>query len=90
MEPRCPQPENPKARLERERAAVERLARSDDARRLRALLQEESAQVNQAAQAAAQGSPEERMAIVDRLARSEEVANLLRRIEEQEKQAGLD
>lgn len=71
-------------------ARLDRLARSGDARRLRELLQAESAQVEQAAQEAARGDPKQLMAIVGRLAHSQEGAELLRRIQRQAEQAGLD
>ena len=71
-------------------ARLDRLAQSGDARRLRELLQAESAQVEQAAQEAARGDPKQLMAIVGRLAHSQEGAELLRRIQRQAEQAGLD
>ena len=89
MEQRRP-PEGLETTLEQSRAAAMKLARSGDARRLRELLQAESAQVEQAAQEAARGDPKQLMAIVGRLAHSQEGAELLRRIQRQAEQAGLD
>lgn len=71
-------------------ARLEQLARSGDARRLREMLREESAQVDQAAREAARGDPKQLMDIVGRLAHSQEGAELLRRIRQQVEQAGLD
>ena len=71
-------------------ARLEKLARSGDAQRLRELLREESAQVDQAAREAARGDPGQLMAIVDRLTHSQEGAELLRRIQRQAEQVGLD
>lgn len=71
------------------REAIAQLAKSGDAQKLMELLQQQSGQVKQAAQAAAAGDPGQLMAIMDQLMRSKEGAELVNRIESQAKQAGL-
>ena len=53
------------------------------------LLQRQGGQVRQAAQAAAQGSPQQLMEMMDRLMNSKEGADLVERIGAQAKKAGL-
>ena len=71
------------------REAIARLARSSDAQKLRELLQRQSGQVKQAAQAAAAGDPAQLMAMMDQLMHSKEGAELVDRINSQARQAGL-
>lgn len=71
------------------REAIAQLAKSGDAQKLMELLQQQSGQVKQAAQAAAAGDPGQLMAMMDQLMRSKEGAELVNRIESQAKQAGL-
>ena len=73
---------------EKNRDAITRLARSSDAQKLMELLQKQSGQVKQAAQAAA-GDPEQLMAMMDQLMHSKEGAELVDRINSQARQAGL-
>ena len=75
--------------LMKNREAFAQLAQSSDAQKLRELLQQQSGQVKQAAQAAAAGDPAQLMAIMDQLMRSKEGAELVDRIGAQAKQAGL-
>ena len=75
---------------EKNRDAIAQLAKSSDAQKLRELLQQQSGQVKQAAQAAAAGDPAQLMAIMDQLMRSKEGAELVDRIDSQAKQAGLN
>ena len=74
---------------EKNRKAITQLAQSGDAQRLMELLQRQSGQVKQAAQAAAAGDPAQLMAMMDQLMRSKEGAELVDRIDSQAKQAGL-
>ena len=69
--------------------AVEQLAQSDDAQKLRELLQQQSGGVRQAAKAAAEGDPSQLMAMMDQLMHSKEGAELVDRINSQARQAGL-
>lgn len=69
--------------------AIASLAGTEDARRLMELLQSQGGQVRQAAQAAAQGSPQQLMEMMERLMNSKEGADLVERIGEQAKKAGL-
>lgn len=69
--------------------AIASLAGTEDAKRLMELLQRQGGQVRQAAQAAAQGSPQQLMEMMDRLMNSKEGADLVERIGEQAKKAGL-
>ena len=78
------------AELAKHREAVTRLAQSDDAKKLRELLQQQSGGVRQAAQQAAAGDPSALMAIMDQLIHSKEGAELVDRIGAQAKQAGLE
>ena len=71
------------------REAIAQLAKSGDAQKPMELLQQQSGQVKQAAQAAAAGDPGQLMAMMDQLMRSKEGAELVNRIESQAKQAGL-
>ena len=75
---------------EKNRKTVERLAQSSDAQRLMALLNQQSGQVRQAAQAAAAGDPSQLMAMMNQLMHSKEGAELVDRIGSQAKQAGLE
>lgn len=75
--------------LEKNREAVSRLAQSDDAKKLRELLQRQSGGVQQAARQAAEGDPSALMAIMDQLMHSKEGAELVDRIGTQARQAGL-
>ncbi len=70
--------------------AVEQLAQSDDAQKLRELLQRQGGGVQQAAQAAAAGDPSQLMAIMGQLMHSKEGAELVDRIGAQARQAGLE
>ncbi|MCI9156951.1 MAG: hypothetical protein HFF44_08455 [Lawsonibacter sp.] len=72
------------------REAIARLARSSDAQKLRELLQRQSGQVKQAAQAAAAGDPAQLTAMMNQLMHSKEGAELMKRIGSQAKQAGLE
>jgi len=74
---------------EKNRKAVERLARSSDAQQLMELLKRQGGGVQQAAQAAAAGDPSQLMSIMDQLMHSKEGAELVDRIGAQAKQAGL-
>lgn len=74
---------------EKNRDAISRLAKSSDAQKLMELLQRQSGQVKQAAQAAAAGEPAQLMAMMDQLMHSKEGAELVNRIDSQAKQAGL-
>jgi len=74
---------------EKDRKAVEQLAKSSDAQQLMELLKKQSGGVQQAAQAAAAGDPSQLMTIMDRLMHSKEGAELVDRIGAQAKQAGL-
>lgn len=73
----------------KDRDAIAQLAQSSDARKLRELLQQQSGEVRQAAQAAAAGDPSQLMAMMDQLMHSKEGAALVDRIGTQAKQAGL-
>lgn len=75
--------------LLKNRQAIASLAGTEDAKRLMELLQRQGGQVRQAAQAAAQGSPQQLMEMMDRLMNSKEGADLVERIGEQAKKAGL-
>lgn len=75
--------------LGKNQEAIARLAQSDDAQKLRALLNRQSGGVQQAAKAAASGDPSQLMAIMDQLMHSKEGAELVDRIGAQAKQAGL-
>lgn len=74
---------------EKNRDAITRLAKSSDAQKLMELLQKQSGQVKQAAQAAAAGDPAQLMAMMDQLMHSREGAELVDRIDSQARQAGL-
>lgn len=74
---------------EKNRDAIARLAKSDDAQKLMELLQRQSGQVKQAAQQAAAGDPAQLMTMMDQLMHSKEGAELVNRIDSQAKQAGL-
>ena len=74
---------------EKNRDAIAHLAQSSDAKKLMELLQKQSGQVKEAAQAAAGGDPSQLMAIMDQLMHSKEGAELVNRIDSQAKQAGL-
>lgn len=71
------------------RDAIARLAKSSDAQKLMELLQRQSGQVKQAAQAAAAGDPAQLMSMMDQLMHSKEGAELVDRIDSQARQAGL-
>lgn len=73
----------------KDREAISRLAQSSDAQKLRALLDQQSGRVQEAAKAAAGGDPAQLMAIMDQLMHSKEGAELVDRIGSQAKQAGL-
>ena len=73
----------------KDRDAIAQLAQSSDAQKLRELLQQQSGEVRQAAQAAAAGDPSQLMAMMDQLMHSKEGAALVDRIGAQAKQAGL-
>lgn len=75
---------------EKNRKTVERLAQSSDAQRLMALLNQQSGQVRQAAQAAAAGDPSQLMTIMNQLMHSKEGAELVDRIGAQAKKEGLN
>ena len=79
----------PPEELMKNRQAIASLAGTEDAKRLMELLQRQGGQVRQAAQAAAQGSPQQLMEMMDRLMNSKEGADLVERIGEQAKKAGL-
>ena len=74
---------------EKNREVISRLAKSSDAQKLMELLQRQSGQVKQAAQAAAAGDPAHLMSMMDQLMHSKEGAELVNRIDSQAKQAGL-
>ena len=74
---------------EKNRDAITRLAKSSDAQKLMELLQKQSGEVKQAAQAAAAGDPARLMSMMDQLMRSKEGAELVDRIDSQARQAGL-
>lgn len=74
---------------EKNREVISRLAKSSDAQKLMELLQRQSGQVKQAAQAAAAGDPAQLMSMMDQLMHSKEGAELVNRIDSQAKQAGL-
>lgn len=75
--------------LMKNRQVIASLAGTEDAKRLMELLQRQGGQVRQAAQAAAQGSPQQLMEMMDRLMNSKEGADLVERIGAQAKKAGL-
>lgn len=75
--------------LLKNRDAIDRLAQSNDARKLMELLKQQGGGVQQAAQAAAAGDPSQLMAIMNQLMNSKEGAELVDRIGAQAKQAGL-
>lgn len=75
--------------LMKHRAAISKLAASEDARELMRLLGREGG-VKQAAQAAAGGDAAGLVAMVEELMRTEEGARLTQRISQQAKQAGLE
>lgn len=75
--------------LGKNQEAITRLAQSDDAQKLMALLNRQSSGVQQAAKAAASGDPSQLMAIMNQLMHSKEGAELVDRIGAQAKQAGL-
>ena len=75
---------------EKKRGAIAQLAKSDDAKKLMELLQRQSGEVKQAAQAAAAGDPAQLVAMMDQLMHSKEGAELVNRIGSQAKKAGLD
>ena len=70
------------------RQAITQLAQSGDAKKLASLLKQ-SGGVQQAAQAAAQGSPEQLMQLVNQLTSTQEGAELMDRLRRQAEQAGL-
>ena len=74
---------------EKNREVISRLAKSSDAQKLMELLQRQSGQVKQAAQAAAAGDPAQLMSMMDQLMHSKEGAELVDRIGSQARQAGL-
>ena len=74
---------------EKKRSAIAQLAKSDDAKKLMELLQQQSGEVKQAAQAAAAGDPAQLVAMMDQLMHSKEGAELVNRIDSQAKRAGL-
>ena len=74
----------------KDREAIAQLAKSSDAQKLMELLQKQSGQVRQAAQAAAGGDPAQLMAMMDQLMHSREGAELVDRIGSQARQAGLE
>ena len=76
--------------FEKNREAITRLAQSSDAQKLMELLQKQSGEVKQAAQAAAAGDPARLMSMMDQLMHSKEGAELVDRIGSQAKQAGLE
>lgn len=78
------------AELAKNRDAIARLAQSSDARKLMALLKQQSGGVQEAAQAAAAGDPSQLMAMMNQLMHSKEGAELVDRIGSQAKQAGLE
>ena len=74
---------------DKNRDAIARLAQSSDAQKLMELLQKQSGEVKQAAQAAVAGDPARLMSMMDQLMRSKEGSELVDRIGAQAKQAGL-
>ena len=78
------------AELMKNREAISQLAQSSDAQKLMALLKQQSGGVQQAAQAAAAGNPNQLMAMMEQLMNSKEGAELVDRIGAQAKQAGLE
>ena len=85
------QPQRPApggAEPERQRKAVEQLAKSQDAQRLVAMLKAGGG-VQEAAQAAAQGSPEQLMDMMNRLMNTREGAQLVERLRRQAEESGL-
>ena len=74
---------------EKNREVISRLAKSSDAQKLMELLQRQSGQVKQAAQAAAAGDPAQLMSMMDQLMHSKEGAELVERIDSQARRAGL-
>ena len=77
-----------KGELSRNRAAISKLASSQDARKLMELL-EGMGGVQQAAQSAVKGDASALMAMVEGLMKSEQGARIVGRIQEQAEQAGL-
>ena len=75
-------------REERDREAIGRLARSEDARRLVAMLQKRGG-VQEAARAAAGGDAGELMSMMDQLMRSKEGAELVERLQRRAREEGL-
>ena len=77
------------AELMKNQQSITNLVGSTDAKRLMELLEKQGGQVRQAAQQAAQGSPQQFMEMMERLMNSKEGADLVGRIEAQAKKAGL-
>lgn len=80
---------NAAAELERNKEVIAKLAQSEDAKSLMALLQQRGG-VQQAARAAAGGDASQLMQMMDQLMRTKEGAALVDRIGDQARQAGLE
>lgn len=77
------------AGLEKNRAAISKLAQSSDARQLMDLLSQKGS-VQEAAKAAAGGDVSQLMAMMNQLMSTREGAELVERIGDQAKKAGLE
>lgn len=76
------------AEFGKQRSAIHQLAQSGDAQKLIALLKR-SGGVQQAAQAAAQGAPEQLMAMMNQIMSTQEGAQLVERLRQQAEKSGL-
>lgn len=76
------------AELIKNRDTIAQMAKSSDAQKLMALLQQRGG-VQEAAKAAVEGDPSQLMAMMDQLMRTQEGAQLVDRIGDQAKKAGL-
>lgn len=71
-----------------QRQAIQKLAQSGEAQRLMSMLRQ-NGQVQQAAQAAAQGSPEQLLGMVKELMNTQEGAAVVERLRRQAEESGL-
>ncbi len=80
---------NAAADLAQNKAAISKLAKSGDAKKLMSMLRQQGG-VQKAAEAAAGGDPSQLLAMMDQLMKSKEGAELVDRIGNQAKSAGLN
>ena len=74
--------------MQEQRQAIQKLAQSGEAQRLMSMLRQ-NGQVQQAAQAAAQGSPEQLLGMVKELMNTQEGAAVVERLRRQAEESGL-